>query len=62
MKQHESYYDYVERTSLTLNEMKNRLRDYEAEKKYNSQFDERKNIIRVVLLWLFMMIKGGELK
>lgn len=40
MKQHESYYDYVERTSLSLNEMKNRLRDYEAEKKYNSQFDD----------------------
>lgn len=40
MKQHESYYDYVERTSTTLNEMKNRLRDYEAEKKYNSQFDD----------------------
>ena len=35
MKKHESYYDYVERTSMSLNEMKNRLNDYEAEKKYN---------------------------
>ena len=40
MKQHESYYDYVQRTSLTLNEMKNRLSDYKAEKEYNSQFDD----------------------
>ena len=40
MKKHESYYDYVERTSLSLNEMKNRLNDYEAEKKYNSQFND----------------------
>ena len=40
MKQHESYYDYVEKTSTTLNEMKNRLMYYEAEKKYNSQFND----------------------
>lgn len=40
MEQHESYYDYVQRTSLTLNEMKNRLSDYKAEKEYNSQFDD----------------------
>ena len=40
MKPHESYYDYVERTSLSLNEMKNRLSDYKAEKEYNSQFDD----------------------
>ena len=37
MKKHESYYDYVERTSLSLNEMKNRLNDYEAEKCPNSR-------------------------
>lgn len=37
MKQHESYYDYVVRTSLTLNEIRVRLEDYEAEKRYNSQ-------------------------
>ena len=41
MKKHESYYDYVERTSMSLNEMKNRLNDYEAEKKYNSQFNDK---------------------
>ena len=40
MKQYESYYDYVDRTSLSLNEMKSRLNDYEAEKKYNSQFND----------------------
>lgn len=37
MKQHESYYDYVVRTSLTLNEIRVRLEDYEAEKRYNNQ-------------------------
>lgn len=42
MKKHESYYDYVERTSLSLNEMKNMLNDYETEKKYNSQFNDEK--------------------
>lgn len=40
MKQYESYYDYVQRTSLTLNEIKNRLSDYKAEKEYNSQFND----------------------
>ena len=33
MKPLDSYYDYIERTSLSLNEMKSRLKDYEAEKK-----------------------------
>ena len=40
MAEHESYYDYVDRISLTLNEMKNRLRDEEAQKKYESQFND----------------------
>ena len=39
MRPQGSYYDYVGRTSLSRNEMRNRLNDYEAEKKYNSQFN-----------------------
>ena len=40
MKKHESYYAYVQKTYISINEMKNSLNDYEAEKKYNSQFND----------------------